>query len=122
MEDIRYQREQGTKKLVKISKLWHNSFKDLFQINQDANIFLKKFFPNSELQVERGAEKTEGFITSIIMRGFQQATDLTSLAKTLKIPINPEFDKLVMLENAPKIIKLKDFTFRILGPTKKNLD
>jgi hypothetical protein len=56
------------------------------------------------------------------MKGFQQAMDLTSLAQSLKIPINPEFDKLLMLENPLKIIKFKDVTFRILGPTKKNLD
>ena len=56
------------------------------------------------------------------MKGFQQATDLTSLANSLKIPINPEFDKLVLIEDVPKSIKFKDITFRILGPTKKNLE
>lgn len=56
------------------------------------------------------------------MKGFQQATDLTLLAKSLKIPINPKFDKLILVENALKIIKFKDITLRILGPPKKNLD
>jgi hypothetical protein len=55
------------------------------------------------------------------MKGFQQATDLTSLAKSLKIPINPEFDKLILVEKIPKIIKYKDITFRILGPQKGTL-
>ena len=59
---------------------------------------------------------------TIIMKGFQQATDLTSLANSLKIPLNPEFDKLVLIEDVPKFIKFKDITFRILGPTKKNLE
>jgi hypothetical protein len=67
-------------------------------------------------------KKAESFMASIIMKGFQQATDLASLAKLLKIPINPEFDKLLLVENVPKIIKFKDITFRILGPTKKNLE
>jgi hypothetical protein len=44
------------------------------------------------------------------------------LAKSLKITINPEYDKLVLVENLPKIIKFKDTTFRVLGPTKNNLD
>jgi beta-lactamase superfamily II metal-dependent hydrolase len=122
LEEVRDQREQGTKELVKISKLWHNSFNDLFQIDEDANTFLKNSFLTLNFKSKGEQKKTESFITSIIMKGFQQATDLTSLAKSIKIPINPEFDKLVLVENAPKIIKFKDITFRILGPTKKNLD
>jgi hypothetical protein len=59
---------------------------------------------------------------TIIMKGFQQATDLTSLANSLKIPLNPEFDKLVLIKDVPKSIKFKDITFRIFGPTKKNLE
>jgi hypothetical protein len=56
------------------------------------------------------------------MNGFQQAMDLISLAKSLKISINPEFDKLVLIEDVPKSIKLKGITFWILGPSKKNLE
>ena len=67
-------------------------------------------------------KKVESLVTSIIMKGFQQARDLSLLAKSLKIPINPEYDKLVLVENVPKNIKLKNMTFRILGPTKKNLE
>lgn len=64
----------------------------------------------------------ESFVTSIIMKGFQQARDLSLLAKSLKIPIDPEYHKLVLVENVPKIIKLKNMTFRILGSTKKTLE
>jgi beta-lactamase superfamily II metal-dependent hydrolase len=39
-EEIKEQREKGTKELVKISKLWHNSFNDLLKIDQDPNSFL----------------------------------------------------------------------------------
>jgi hypothetical protein len=39
-EEIKEQREKGTKELVKISKLWHNSFDDLLKIDQDPNSFL----------------------------------------------------------------------------------
>ena len=44
------------------------------------------------------------------------------MARSLKIPINPEFDRLVSVKKLPKIIKFKDITFAILGPTQKNLD
>lgn len=122
LEEIRDQREEGTKELVKISKLWHNSFNDLVQLNEDPNKFLKNSLLSLDLKSKEEQKKTESFITSIIMKGFQQARDLSLLAKSLKIPINPEYDKLVLVENVPKIIKLKNMTFRILGPTKKNLD
>jgi hypothetical protein len=122
LEEIKGQREQGKKELVKISKLWHNSFNDLFQTVEDANSFLKNSFLTVNFKSKGEQKKTESFIESIIMKGFQQATDLTSLGKSLNIPINPEFDKLILVENTAKSIKFKDITFWILGPTKKNLD
>jgi ribonuclease BN (tRNA processing enzyme) len=122
LEEIKDQIQKGTKGLVKISKLWHNSFNDLLQLDEDPNSILKKSLLALNFRSKEEQKKMENSITSVIMKGFQQATDLTSLAKSLKIPINPEFNKPVLVENAPKIIKLKDITFRILGPTKKNLD
>jgi len=38
------------------------------------------------------------------------------------LPIYPELEKLVLMEDVPKSIKFKDITFRILSPTKKNFD
>jgi hypothetical protein len=122
LEEIKEQREKRTRELVKISELWHNSFKDLLQIDEDPNTFLTNCFTTLNFRTKEEQKKTVSSITSIIMKGFQQATDLTSLANLLKIPINAEFDKLVLVENVPKIIKFKDITLRILGPTKKNLD
>jgi ribonuclease BN (tRNA processing enzyme) len=122
LEEIKDQRENGVKELVKVSKLWHNSFNDLIQIDEDVNTFLKNSFLTLNIKSKGKQKKTESFITSIILKGFQQATDLTSLAKSLKIPINPEFDKMVLIQDGPKYIKFKDVSFRILGPTKKNLD
>jgi hypothetical protein len=121
-EEIKDQRERGTEELVKISKLWHNSFNDLFQIDEDTNTFLKNSFLSLNFKSKDGQTKAENFITSMIMKGFQQATDLTALAKLLKIPINLEFHKLVLIEDVTKIIKFKDITFRILGPTRKSLE
>ena len=121
-EIIKGQRENGRNELVRISKLWHNSFNDLFQTDVDANKSLKNSLLTLNFSSKEEQQKTEGIIASIIMKGFQQATDLISLAKSLKIAINPEFDKLVLIEDVPKIVKFKDITFRILGPSKKNLD
>jgi hypothetical protein len=92
------------------------------QINDDPNKFLKNCLLTLDFRSKDEQKNAESFMASIIMKGFQQATDLTSLAKLLKIPINPEFDKLLLVDNVSKIIKFKDITFRILGPTKKNLE
>jgi metal-dependent hydrolase (beta-lactamase superfamily II) len=112
LEEIKIQREEGTKELVKISKLWFNSFNDLLQVDEDPNKFLKNSFLTLNFRSKEEQEKMESFITSIIMKGFQQAWDLSLLAKSLKIPINSEYDKLLLIENVPKIIKLKNMTFR----------
>jgi ribonuclease BN (tRNA processing enzyme) len=122
LEEIKNQIQKGTKELVKISKLWHNSFNDLLQIDEDPNTFLKKFLLALNFSSKEEQKKMEYSITSVIMKGFQQATDLTTLAKSLNIPINPEFQKLVQIEPVPKIIKLKNITFHILGPSPKNLE
>jgi beta-lactamase superfamily II metal-dependent hydrolase len=119
---IKDEREQRSKALVTIAKLWHNSFNDLLQIDEDPNTFFKNSFLSLNFDSEDEKRKMENSITSIIMTGFQQAADLSTLAKSLKIPINPEFDKLILTDNSPKIIKLNDITFHILGPSQKNLE
>jgi hypothetical protein len=119
---IKDEREKGIKELVKISKLWHNSFNDLLQIDENPNTFFKNSFLSLNFASEDEKKKMENSITSIIMTGFQQASDLSSLAKSLKVPVNPEFDKLILTDKAPKIIKINDITFHILGPSEKNLE
>jgi hypothetical protein len=44
------------------------------------------------------------------------------LAKLLKIPINPDFDKLIVINDKIKSVDLNDITLHLLGPTKKNVD
>ena len=119
---IKDQREKNIPELVKISKLWHNSFNDLLQTDEDANSFLKQSIISLNFDSEEEKRKLENSIPSIIMKGFRQATDLSSLANSLKIPINPEFDKLILEENNLKIIKFNDIVFHILGPSQRNLD
>lgn len=56
------------------------------------------------------------------MKGFQQGTDLTKLAKILKIPINPDFDKIIAVNDEIRSVRLKNISIFLLGPTKKNVD
>jgi hypothetical protein len=56
------------------------------------------------------------------MRGFQQGTDLTKVSKSLGIPINPDFDKLIVTNGKIKSVNLNGITLHLLGPIKKNVD
>ncbi len=52
-DEIKTQRENGIKELIKIGKLWHNSFNDLFQLDVEPkklfkNIFLSQNFISRE--------------------------------------------------------------------------
>jgi len=58
---------------------------------------------------------------SLVIKGFQQGTDLTTLAKSLKIPTNPGFDEVIEVEDNVRSIRLKNINLQILGPTKKIL-
>ena len=114
--EIKTQRENGIKELVKIVSIWHNSFKDLLQLGAEPNKIFENIFPPQSLL------KTKNVVESIIMKGFQQAGDLALLAKSLKIPINPGFDGLISVNDNIKSVHLKGIRLQILGPTKKNLD
>ena len=56
------------------------------------------------------------------MKGFQQGGDLTLLAKTLKIPINPNFSKEIVVSNNIRSVRLNNISLNLIGPTKKNLE
>ena len=54
---INDQREKGSKELVKISELWHNSFNDLLQIEEDPNTFIKNTFVSLNFDSEERKRK-----------------------------------------------------------------
>ena len=116
LNEIKNQREKGTKELVKISKMWHNSFKSLLLLPDEPMKLLANFFPTQSLK------KSKNTIESLVMKGFQQGTDLTTVAKSLKIPTNQGFDEVIEVEDNVRSIRLKNINLHILGPTKKNLE
>jgi beta-lactamase superfamily II metal-dependent hydrolase len=122
LDEIKSQREKGKKELIKVYELWHNSFNDILRIDVEPFLFFKNIYINQNLISKKEEEKNQRIISSIIMKGFQQGKDLALLAKTLKISINPRFNKLVVVDEIVKSIHLKNITIRILGPTRKNLE
>ena len=116
LNEIKNQRDNGIKELVEITRMWHNSFKDLLQVPEEPKKLLASIFLSQNLI------KRKNIIESLVMKGFQQGTDLTKLAKSLKIPINPGFDKVIVVCDNMKSVSLNDITLLLLGPTKKNID
>jgi metal-dependent hydrolase (beta-lactamase superfamily II) len=116
LKEIKNQREKGTEELVKVEKIWHNSFADLLQFHEHPMKLLENYF-----SIQNNVKSNE-IANSLIMKGFQQGTDLTNLAKLLKIPINPDFDKVIVINDKIKLVHLNDITLHLLGPTKKNID
>jgi ribonuclease BN (tRNA processing enzyme) len=121
-EEIQIEREKGIKEFIKIGKLWHNSFNDLLKLDVEPKTFFTNIFLGQNLISKEEIEKKKNIVTSVIMKGFQQGSDLAVLAKSLKITTNPGFKKLILVNDVPKSIRLKHFTFQILGPSKKNVD
>ena len=116
LTEIKDQRVERKNELIEIKKIWHNSFNDLLELPSEPQKFIGNIFSAKSI------ESTVDIDELLIMKGFQQGTDLTNLAKFLKIPINPEFDKTISVNDKIRSINLKGLSIRILGPTKKNLD
>jgi beta-lactamase superfamily II metal-dependent hydrolase len=53
LDEIKNQRENRTKELVKISKMWHNSFKSLLLLPDEPMKLLTNFFPTQSLKKAR---------------------------------------------------------------------
>ena len=114
--EIKNQRESGTKELVNISKMWHNSFKNLLLLPDEPKQLLANIFQGQSLI------ESKNILESLIMKGYQQGTDLTKLAKSLKIPINQDFGEVIEVEDNVRSTRLKNINLHIFGPTKKNLE
>lgn len=57
LDEIKSQREKGIKELVKISKLWHNSFNDLLQIDVEPEKVFRNIFQTQNLISKEAEEK-----------------------------------------------------------------
>ena len=116
LEEIRKQRESGTKEMIEIEEIWNNSFTDLLKSDEDPQILLGQIFRTLNF------ENRKEFSESLLVKGFQQGTDLVKLAKLLEIPLNSDFDELIVVNDKIKSFHLNNMVFHLLGPTKDNVD
>jgi beta-lactamase superfamily II metal-dependent hydrolase len=116
LQDIKNQRKKGIKELVKVEKIWHNSFVDLLQFHEEPMKLLAHY-----LSIQNNVMSNE-ITNSLIMKGFQQGADLTRLAKILKIPVNPDFDKIIAVNDKVRSLRLNNISIQLLGPTRRNVN
>lgn len=114
--EIKKERQNKSKDFIKISNVWHNSFKNLLLLSDEPVKIVTKFFRDQSL-IER---KT--ILDSLIIKGYQQGTDLTEVAISLKIPINHGFPELIEVANRMKSSRLNHAKLLVLGPTKRNIE
>jgi hypothetical protein len=116
LEEIKNQRESGTAELVNVEKIWHNSFMDILQSDEEPMKLLRRYLPTQNNTISNEIKN------SLVMKGFQQGTDLAEFAKLLKIPINPDFGNLIVINNKIRSVNLNDVALLVVGPTKKNVE
>jgi beta-lactamase superfamily II metal-dependent hydrolase len=123
-EAIKREKESGGSEVLKVSGLWHNSFKDILGTKAESNKLVQNLFLSTRFSLI----KEEDFIAKLpalgALKGISEGRDVTKLAKQLHVPINAQFggNPLVVGEEEYKIIELGNMKFHILGPTQKSLD
>ena len=116
LQEIKIQRETKAKEFIKISNIWHNSFKNLLLLPEEPVELIANIFGDHNLVGNKEISKV------ITVKGFQQGTDLTKLAESLDMPINQGFDDVIVVKDKIKSFQLSNVKFLVLGPTRKNLD
>jgi ribonuclease BN (tRNA processing enzyme) len=122
-EAIKRERESGGSKVLRLSGLWHNSFSDLMKSNSDTNKLIRNLFSSKLFFAIENENKITELPALGALKGVSEGRDLTKLAQDLKIPINSQFGgDPIVTEEDDKVIKLQNFKFHILGPSKKNIE
>jgi beta-lactamase superfamily II metal-dependent hydrolase len=65
LNEIKTHREDGMKGLIKITKIWHNSYKELLKLRVEPNKLLRNIFPI------QGLKNGKSIVELIVMKGFQ---------------------------------------------------
>ncbi len=122
-EAIKIDKDSGSRKLLKVGGLWHNSFSDIIGSNSNAHNLMRNLFLLNQSTIIENDIKIAKLPALGALKGISEGRDLTKLAKCLNVPINPQSGgDLIVTQKVPKIIKMKNIKFHILGPTQKNLD
>jgi ribonuclease BN (tRNA processing enzyme) len=121
-EDIKKNREAKVE-VIRIGGLWHNSFIDITNKKTDNGTLIQQTFLSNEFSTIGLDTNTIHLPVISALKGIAEGRDLTKLAKSLQIPINPQFGgSLIVAGDKNNSVKIGNMKFSILGPTQKNLD
>ncbi|MFQ5858500.1 MAG: ComEC/Rec2 family competence protein [Anaerolineae bacterium] len=116
MTELRAQRDSGAPETIAIGALWHNTFSQTLGDDVETRFRM--------LMQSAGATREVMIFSDKADRSIRQGDELTQLATTLDIRINPEFvrRRLICVGEASGPIELGNLRLRIVGPTAENLD
>ena len=108
------QRVNGDPELIRMDALWHNSFSNALDPDDDIVPQLHSLLGVSGLATPHSAAA---------ILGIGQGNRVRQLATQLAIPINPDFtNDLICVDDAPGERQFGNLKLRIVGPTRDNLD
>lgn len=105
----------------KIGSLWHNSFPDLITSTENVAKLIREINLSNEFSAVGEPNTISEFSALGALKGVSEGKDLTKLAQTLSIPINPQFGGDIITSDR-KVIGFDELNIQILGPTRKNLE
>lgn len=121
-EDIKKNEDKGDK-IVRVRGLWHNSFGDIVGENLNNGLLTRKLLLSTRFSVITLDHDNVHLPVIGALKGVGEGRDLTKLAQSQHIQINPQFKgHLVVAGDKYKNVKAGNIKFLILGPTQKNLD
>jgi len=113
--DLLWERIRGLPELIAFDALWHNSFSGT--LGADISDRLERIFDRS------GLARSSLPHAAKACRDIAQGDQLTRLAHSLNVPINPGFDGggILTVEKSSGAIKLGNLSLHIVGPTEANI-
>lgn len=116
--------EQGTRPLVEILEVWHNSFSDaIANAETDAKTVQQSALNTASLADEDQTIADNIHNAKMVLSSVTQGRNLARDLRTLSLDLNLDFnDKLVLRENSRQNWKVGDLTLKVIGPGQKELD
>ncbi|MEE9412960.1 MAG: MBL fold metallo-hydrolase [Methylococcales bacterium] len=116
--------EQGTRPLVEILEVWHNSFSDaIANAKHDAKTVQQSAIATASLIDEDPVITEKIHDAKMVLSSVTQGRNLARDIRTLSLDLNWGFkDQLVLRENAQENWVAGDLTLNVIGPSQIELD
>ena len=116
--------EEGTRPLVEILEVWHNSFSDaIADAETDAKTVQQSALNTASLVDEDQTIADNIHNAKMVLSSVTQGRNLARDLRTLSVDLNLDFkDKLVLRENSQQHWEVGDLTLKVIGPGQKELD